>query len=230
MFHDLYLVVEQTYKTIQKIDIKVESSVDDVSNRNCNDVVSHQNDNQNFSDSDDECKTSTKPVKIRKQKSKSASFDNKTLELKKKVKKIRIEAVKNNAIVRKHFKMLCDLCEFPFDTFLIAKKHHLDVHKQKGYLMCCDKKFSKLYSVLQHCKLHENPQAFQCKHCAKNFLGSSGLRDHLHTVHASADEKIFLCDLCPKSFALEYMLTKHKRMQHVSDEDKKFACDICGQK
>lgn len=145
-------------------------------------------------------------------------------------KKLRIEAVKNNALVRRHFKMCCDICDVPYDTFVDAKKHHLDVHKQKGYLMCCEKKFSKLYSVLQHCKWHDNPQAFQCPKCTKSFSGSSGLRDHLHSVHASADEKTFLCDLCPKSFALEYMLTKHKRMQHISDADKKFSCDICGQR
>lgn len=57
--------------------------------------------------------------------------------------------------------MFCDVCDSPFESFIDAKRHHLEEHEQTGYMNCCGKRFSKLYRIMQHCKWHENPNAFE---------------------------------------------------------------------
>lgn len=73
----------------------------------------------------------------------------------------RFDSFKDNVTVRKYFAMYCEICNYPFKTFLHAKRHHTKVHNQNGYLMCCDRKFFKLYRVIQHCMWHQNPETFR---------------------------------------------------------------------
>lgn len=67
------------------------------------------------------------------------------------------------SIVPEYFTMKCDLCETDLPSYREAKKHYKDVHDlgNRGYLICCNKKFSRLQSMLQHCQWHMNPGSFQ---------------------------------------------------------------------
>lgn len=77
----------------------------------------------------------------------------------------RFDSIKDNETVRKYFRMECDICNYPFKTFLHAKHHHMKMHNHNGYIMCCEKKFFKLYRVMQHCMWHENPDSFRYIYC-----------------------------------------------------------------
>lgn len=83
---------------------------------------------------------------------------NKTKTLK--LKRFDKHAISNESI-KKLFKMQCDNCDNAFETFSEAKLHYRRVHRQAGYLICCEKKFMKFGLVLQHCQWHIDPNTFR---------------------------------------------------------------------
>lgn len=166
-------------------------------------------------------------------------------------KMVRFDSNKYSEMIRKYFRLACESCSLPFDTFDNAKEHHKKVHKRSGHLQCCDKKFSltKSFRVLEHCKWHENPLAFmyvllfkgnnsviiiniyfRCVICKKSYYNAEGLRDHMSFIHSSDEERHFKCDLCPKMFMRRHLLNTHKKMRHITIDDKKFKCPKCGQR
>lgn len=66
-------------------------------------------------------------------------------------------------MLREQFVMVCDfdLCRKVFNTYTDVKTHYRSVHKIRGYLTCCNKKFTKLFLALDHCALHRDPNAFK---------------------------------------------------------------------
>lgn len=66
-------------------------------------------------------------------------------------------------MVLKYIQLKCDLCcdEQEFDTYTEVRIHFLEAHKQKAYFICCNQKFTRLGRMIQHCKFHENPEAFK---------------------------------------------------------------------
>lgn len=63
---------------------------------------------------------------------------------------------KNNQIlledeqIRNYCGMKCELCSEQFETFADTKAHYRKVHKQPGYIICCDKKIFKRFIIVQH--------------------------------------------------------------------------------
>lgn len=65
-------------------------------------------------------------------------------------------------IVKKHIQMGCDLCIYVGKNFHDIIEHFKDHHDNvKPYIMCCDKKFTRTYSIAQHACLHEDPNYFR---------------------------------------------------------------------
>lgn len=65
-------------------------------------------------------------------------------------------------LLLKYVEMKCDLCtqrEFP--SFSDVQRHFWAEHDQNGYVRCCNRKFRRLARILQHCRWHENPEAFK---------------------------------------------------------------------
>ena len=80
--------------------------------------------------------------------------------LKKKRKSDRLDLP--DEIVKKHIQMGCDLCIYVGKNFHDIIEHFKDHHDDvKPYIMCCDKKFTRTYSIAQHACLHEDPNYFR---------------------------------------------------------------------
>lgn len=63
----------------------------------------------------------------------------------------------------KYVQMKCDLCSdnHEFNNYSDVRVHFLEVHQQKAYFICCNRKFTRIGRLLQHCKFHEDPEAFK---------------------------------------------------------------------
>lgn len=67
-----------------------------------------------------------------------------------------------NILLLKYVQLKCDLCsDRTFRSFSDVHRHYWDEHEQNGYVMCCNRKFRRLARILQHCRWHENPEAFK---------------------------------------------------------------------
>lgn len=68
----------------------------------------------------------------------------------------------HSSLLSKYFNMNCDLCDTLLSSYRDTKKHYKDVHSlDKGYLICCSKKFYRLQNMLQHCEWHIDPESFK---------------------------------------------------------------------
>lgn len=71
----------------------------------------------------------------------------------------------HSSLLSKYFNMSCDLCDTLLASYREANKHYKDDHNlDKGYLICCNKKFYRLQHMLQHCEWHINPESFKLIH------------------------------------------------------------------
>lgn len=71
-------------------------------------------------------------------------------------------ADERSILLLKYVQMKCDLCtEREFPSFSDVQRHFWAEHDQNGYVRCCNRKFRRLARILQHCRWHENPEAFK---------------------------------------------------------------------
>lgn len=65
-------------------------------------------------------------------------------------KKTKSTNIEKNKKIEEFYKMECDLCNTKLETYNAVNKHFLEVHKQKGYIKCCNKKLSRRNKLLNH--------------------------------------------------------------------------------
>lgn len=71
-------------------------------------------------------------------------------------------ADERSILLLKYVQLKCDLCsDRVFRSFPDVQRHFWDEHEQNGYVRCCNRKFRRLARILQHCRWHENPEAFK---------------------------------------------------------------------
>ncbi|KAG4078967.1 hypothetical protein HA402_010919 [Bradysia odoriphaga] len=147
------------------------------------------------------------------QRKRAASTTTSTEEL---TKKFRSDS--HSSLLSKYFNMACDLCDVILSSYRDTNQHYKDVHDlDKGYLICCSKKFFRLQHMLQHCEWHMNPDSFKCNQCPKTFSDKYRLRDHSNLCHAPEIDKVFSCDGCDKTFSKRHYLSAHQRKGHNSE-------------
>ncbi|TMW41556.1 hypothetical protein DOY81_013366, partial [Sarcophaga bullata] len=97
----------------------------------------------------------------------------------------------------------------------------------KGYAMCCGKKFSKKTLLVDHLRVHKDPNYFKCSLCVKTFATRRGLE--LHADAHKPRERLYNCDECGKSYFKEHVYKRHK-LTHIPENEKKFQCSQCEKK
>jgi len=75
----------------------------------------------------------------------------------------------------------------------------------------CEKKFSSIYKLRTHLKIHEGKLDFQCNTCLKMFATKFALNKH-NLVH----EKKFQCEICEKIFSRKDNLQTHIQTHFLS--------------
>ncbi|XP_065368122.1 transcription factor grauzone-like [Calliphora vicina] len=180
----------------------IKSEPDDFSNSDCSDSM-----NDDDEDSDDEV------------------YKNSSDRVKKNI----FHKKENDQFIVEHFKqMSCDLCEVPFENFSAMRKHFATMHDQKGYLVCCNRKFYQRTRLVEHLQLHLNPDQFKCNECGKVLSCPRNYKNHMLRLHRPSDVNLkHFCEICDKSFTQESLLRKHK-LKHLPEEEKKFPCAECG--
>lgn len=93
--------------------------------------------------------------------------------------------------------------------------------------MCCGKKYIKRCLLIDHVRVHTDPNFFKCQSCTKNFATSRGLEMHLES-HKARDRK-YNCNECGKSYFKLHIFERHKLI-HVSESDRSFNCSKCDKK
>ncbi|KAJ6641733.1 Transcription factor grauzone [Pseudolycoriella hygida] len=124
--------------------------------------------------------------------------------------------------IREFFRMACEICGHPFETFRKATNHYREAHNTQGYLICCGRKYTRRGCALRHIQYHLDPNLFRCDQCGKQFSDERFLKAHIEN-HEPLNLRAFKCDLCPKSFTREFKLISHKEFVHCPVQ-----CDDCG--
>lgn len=140
----------------------------------------------------------------------------------------RSEKEDQDAEIRKFFNMKCEICieTVKFETYANARKHYRRVHKMKGYLKCCGRKFFRPSLIRDHIQYHNNPDEYRCGQCDRRFKTKEALKMHIecHVLRAVK------CQLCSSSFQNERRLKSHVHQTHTSKTGEKFPCDQCSKK
>ncbi|XP_055844639.1 gastrula zinc finger protein xFG20-1-like [Episyrphus balteatus] len=130
-------------------------------------------------------------------------------------------------IISKHKKLSCDICSIQLPDFAELQIHFRNVHKCRGYAVCCNKRFNKRGLFVDHINLHNDPHYFKCKDCGKVLSDRTCLRKHMISFHHNDELKTFQCEFCPKKFAKQYLLDQHS-VRHVPENEFTFICSECG--
>lgn len=139
---------------------------------------------------------------------------------------------KEDAQIREIFPMKCNICndvDVPFKTWLEVRSHYRKVHNTSGYLVCCGRKFSTRYFIMEHVLRHINPKGHQCDQCDRVCSNKYALKSHIDAAHTPRDTRIHKCSLCPSSYVTASVLRVHILNQH-SESREQFPCDKCGKR
>ncbi|XP_055918364.1 zinc finger protein 236-like [Eupeodes corollae] len=132
-----------------------------------------------------------------------------------------------DVIIKKHMSLSCDVCYVKFVDFAELKRHFRNVHKSRGYAVCCNKKLFKRGLVVDHINVHNNPEHFKCPKCDKVLADRMCLRNHDLLFHQAEESLIYQCEHCPDKFAKKYLLDHHN-VKHIRKDKSKLTCPTCG--
>lgn len=140
--------------------------------------------------------------------------------------KFSIRGKECDELIAKHMKLTCEICHITLSDFTNLRQHFWNVHEQKGYVVCCNKKLFKRILLVDHINKHLDPEYFKCQDCNKVFADKQCLKNHMLIIHQSDEEKPFQCEYCAKRFIKQYLMEQHQVI-HVPIEERKFNCDFC---
>ncbi|KNC32011.1 Transcription factor grauzone [Lucilia cuprina] len=137
------------------------------------------------------------------------------------------ENVKSDIFTDNEHKLECCICNVTLEDFRAVKQHYRNEHNTKGYTMCCGKKYFKRCLLIDHLRVHKDPNYFKCTECAKVFATRRGLEMHLE-IHQTRERK-FNCDECGKSYFKLHVFERHK-LSHVPESERHYNCSQCDKK
>ena len=126
---------------------------------------------------------------------------------------------------RVHLKKLkCKHCNRAFGTKGNLNVHINQVHTKQGKHGCsfCTKRFSTLFCLKKHLRIHTNERPFNCTKCSLSFKQKAHLTGHIKAVHDKLRQ--FKCTKCDKPFARKCDLKRHFR---IHTGEKPYECNKC---
>uniref|UniRef100_A0A1B6MBS7 C2H2-type domain-containing protein n=1 Tax=Graphocephala atropunctata TaxID=36148 RepID=A0A1B6MBS7_9HEMI len=122
----------------------------------------------------------------------------------------------------------CMECDIQFKSREELKEHlqsRHSLHQHLGICDMCDKMFSCIQSLQEHCRRdHNGAGCFMCTTCNKRFMTKLSFNRHLNT-HKGKKEAV--CDLCGKAFSRADYLQTHYSI-HLGKRN--YACSQCPRK
>ncbi|XP_001361867.2 transcription factor grauzone [Drosophila pseudoobscura] len=131
-----------------------------------------------------------------------------------------------NDYIRQHFKMQCHVCSAPMEGFSEMLVHVREKHNQRGYAVCCNRKFRKRGVLVDHLRRHEDPDLFKCKICDRVMGQRRSLELHMRMHDVKSQGRLYQCDHCSKSFYSAVVCQRHK-LTHIPKEQCQVKCTNC---
>ncbi|XP_011293269.2 transcription factor grauzone isoform X1 [Musca domestica] len=118
----------------------------------------------------------------------------------------------------------CDLCTATATNFNTLREHFREEHQTRCYIKCCDRKFYRRCVLMDHIRLHINPETHKCDICGRSSTTKHNLKLHKQVMHGNLNQ--FECEVCHRLFNQKPTLDRHM-LTHVKGENK-FFCKECG--
>ena len=120
--------------------------------------------------------------------------------------------LKEHNIVHKIGRPKCDVCNESFSTMRNLERHKQFVHLQEDQKQfecnICGTKFSRIYYLIVHQRIHDNLKPYECEICHRFFRQLSTLQKHILT-HNVDRSTTYRCSMCRKLFS-----TDERRILH----------------
>uniref|UniRef100_A0A1B0G8E0 C2H2-type domain-containing protein n=1 Tax=Glossina morsitans morsitans TaxID=37546 RepID=A0A1B0G8E0_GLOMM len=122
----------------------------------------------------------------------------------------------------------CVICNNSLPNFTILRTHFRQEHPdQKCYVVCCKHKLYDRFQLVEHIRLHIDPNTFKCEVCGKCATNSRNLKKHMREMHSDdKNERQFECNVCSKRFARKAILKAHMDIHATGNKD--HLCKVCG--
>lgn len=86
----------------------------------------------------------------------------------------------DDVLIQETVSLDCENCFQPCCTFEELLAHYRTAHDNpNGYVKCCQKTFKRRYVLVEHVRLHKNPDQYSCHVCQKRFTTKRHLTDHM---------------------------------------------------
>lgn len=131
-----------------------------------------------------------------------------------------------NDYIRDHFKVQCHVCNMPMQDFSEMLLHARKEHNQRGYAMCCNRKFLKRGVLVDHLRRHQDPELFKCHICNRVMGHRRSLELHLRMHDIKERGRLYKCGQCSKSFYSSVVCERHK-LTHIPKEQWLVSCTSC---
>ncbi|KAH8401678.1 hypothetical protein KR009_007364 [Drosophila setifemur] len=131
-----------------------------------------------------------------------------------------------NDYIREHFKVVCHICGTPMEGFSEMLVHVRKEHKQRGYSMCCGRKFWKRGALVDHLRRHQDPELFKCNICSRVMGQRRSLELHMRMHEIKTRGRLHQCEHCSKSFFSSVVCERHK-LTHIPREQWQIKCTHC---
>lgn len=134
-----------------------------------------------------------------------------------------------NDYIRDHFKVQCHVCNKPMQDFSAMLVHARKEHNQRGYAMCCNRKFLKRGVLVDHLRRHQDPELFKCHICHRVMGHRRSLELHLRMHDIKEHGRLYKCGQCSKSFYSSVVCERHK-LTHIPKEQWLVSCTNCNKR
>ncbi|XP_033155207.1 transcription factor grauzone [Drosophila mauritiana] len=131
-----------------------------------------------------------------------------------------------NEYIREHYKVQCHICNLPMEGFSEMLAHVRREHKQRGYAMCCNRKFFKRGVLVDHLRRHQDPETFKCSICERVMGHRRSLELHMRMHEIKTRGRLYHCEQCSKSFYSAVVYERHK-LTHIPREQWQVKCTHC---
>ncbi|XP_073828363.1 uncharacterized protein [Musca autumnalis] len=118
----------------------------------------------------------------------------------------------------------CDLCKQNFPNYNMLRLHFTKEHQQKCYVFCCEKKFRRRFMLVEHLRLHLDPETYKCDLCGAICHSSGSLQNHKQFMHEAI--KSHECSICQRKFKSKTIMERHTATHATGKKD--FKCVDCG--
>ena len=123
-----------------------------------------------------------------------------------------------NKLLLEVYDMSCKKCDdLKFARFEDLDEHYEKIHKEKGYIKCCQKLFRSKSHAIDHAEWHQNPVIFDCAfNCpGAEFKDRKSLREHENVCKYLENARYFKCQICLDGFFSKSDVLNHETEIHA---------------